>query len=108
MTEDYANGLVFQVRDPRAGLIPVLLMMETPHQAVQIKNAGEYYSNLGIDRVAIVHAENHGEIIRITRITDVSMLADGDSTTSKKALDIIVRDGRLEQFVRASLGQTDP
>lgn len=96
--------MVFQVRDQHMSLVPVLLMMDSPHRAVQIKNVGEHYSDLGIDRVAIVHAENGGESIRITRITDVGMFANGDSTTAKRALDIIVRDGRLEEFVKTSLG----
>lgn len=107
LTDEYANGMVFQVRNPK-GLVPVLLMVDNPHQAVEIKNVGDNYVDLGVDRVAIVHAEHLGETVRITRITDVGMLANGDSTTSKKALDIVVREGHLEEFVRASLKHIEP
>ena len=107
LTEDYANGMVFQVRDNKS-LVPVLLMLDSPYQAVQINNVGEHYSDLGIDRVAIVHADNEGDKVKITRITDVGLFANGDSTTSKRALDIIVRDGRLEEFIKASLGRKGP
>jgi nitrogen regulatory protein PII len=96
---------VFQVRTPDKSLAPFLLMMDSPHQAVQLKNVDQHYSDLGVDRVAIVHAEGHGQTVRITRITDVGMFANGDSTTAKRAMDIIVRDGRLEELVKVSLGQ---
>ena len=92
---DFANGLVFQVRDKGK--------IESPDSATQINTSPSFYQDLGVDKVAIVHYDESDDKYTIQRITDVVMLRDGDSTTAKKALDVIVSQGRLLHFVNASL-----
>jgi hypothetical protein len=99
---DFANGLVFQIRN-KGTLVPVLLKIESPGSATQINTSPSFYQDLGVDKVAIVHYDESGDHYTIQRITDVVMLKDGDSTTAKKALDTIVSQGRLLHFVNASL-----
>ena len=99
---DFANGLIFQVRD-RGALVPVLLKIESPGSATQIQTSPSFYQDLGVDKVALVHYDESDDQYTIQRITDVVMLRDGDSTTSKKAMDVIVSQGRLMHFVNASL-----
>ena len=99
---DFANGLVFQVRD-KGTLVPVLLKIESPDSSTQINTSPSFYQDLGVDKVAIVHYDESDDKYTIQRITDVVMLRDGDSTTAKKALDVIVSQGRLLHFVNASL-----
>ena len=99
---DFANGLVFQVRD-KGTLVPVLLRIDSPNSATQIDTSQSLYKDLGVDKVAIVHYDESDEHYTLQHITDVVMLRDGDSTTAKKALDIIVSQGRLLHFVNASL-----
>jgi hypothetical protein len=99
---DFANGLVFQIRN-KGSLVPVLLKIESPRIATQINTAPSFYEDLGIDKVAIVHYDESETTYQIQRITDVVMFKDGDSTTAKKALDTIVSEGRLLHFITASL-----
>jgi hypothetical protein len=104
---DFANGLIFQIRD-RGTLVPVLLKTDCPNTATQIKSHVGFCSDLGVDKVAIVHYDecNDGRYT-IQKITDVVMLKDGDSTTAKKALDTIVSEGRLMHFITAALDIKD-
>ena len=98
------NGLLFQIRN-RDTLVPVLLTFDQPHQAREIRVSAELHEDLGVDRVAFVHINmSEGGSLQIKRLTDVGMFVNGDSTTAKRALDIIVREGRLMEFVRSSVG----
>jgi hypothetical protein len=100
---DFANGLIFQIRD-KGSLIPVLLKTDSPQTATQIKTDPSFCEELGVDKVAIVHYDDSGNgRYKIQKITDVVMFKDGDSTTAKRALDIIVSEGRLAHFITASL-----
>jgi len=100
---DFANGLVFQIRD-KGSLVPVLLKIDSPYKATQIKTGPSFCTELGVDKVAIVHYDECGEgHYQIQKITDVVMFNNGDSTTAKKALDSIVNQGRLAHFITASL-----
>jgi hypothetical protein len=83
----------------------VLVTLDKPNVAMPIQSAPKsLYDDLGIDRIALVNVEriNKSEV-RIRRITDVSVYDNGDSTTAKRALDLIIREGRLQSFVDTSL-----
>lgn len=104
MNKPAPNGLLFQIRN-RDTLVPVLLTFDQPHVAREISVPAVLHEDLGVDKVAFVHVDSTDEgRVRIQRLTDVGMFVNGDSTTAKRALDIIVREGRLMDFVRSSIG----
>lgn len=99
------NGLVFQINTRQGGCVPVLLKLDEPRVARGIA-ASKEFADLGIDRVALVNfaVSSAGEVM-IERITDVGVFNDGDTTTAKRALDVIVKQGELASFVAKALWQ---
>jgi hypothetical protein len=97
------NGLVFQISTKSSGCVPLLLNLAEPRSARGL-NASREFADLGIDRVALVNfsVKPSGEV-RIERITDVGVFNDGDTTTAKKALDLLVNQGGLDSFVAKAL-----
>ena len=98
------NGVIFQIRKGN-NLVPVVVTLERPNEAVNIEISQSLYYDLGVDKVAIVHAVVDGSRIRIARIGAVFVLDNGDSTTAAAAINKVVESGKLELFIDQSLSE---
>ena len=98
-----ANGVVFNSKSPESGeIVPFLLTIERPSHAFEVINSAPY-SDLGIDQIAVVSVSTKSDAVVIERLSTVSVLLNGDSTTAKRAIDLIVKANRLTAFIGDSV-----
>lgn len=79
------------------------MFVDSPFQATQLNISPHLYQSLGIDRVALVNVQPKDGLVHVEKLKEVSLFMNGDSTTAKKALDLIIRSGGLDSFITESM-----